>query len=31
MTVTSLLPMAADEAGIGFDALIGRIVDLAHL
>ena len=31
MTETSLLPMAADEAGIGFDALIGRIVDLAHL
>jgi len=31
MTETSLLPMAADEAGIGFDALIGRIVDLAHV
>ena len=31
MTETSLLPMAADAAGIGFDALIGRIVDLAHL
>ncbi len=31
MTETSLLPMAADEAGIGFDALIGRIVLLAHL
>jgi D-alanine-D-alanine ligase len=31
MTETSLLPMAADAAGIGFDALIGRIVELAHL
>ena len=31
MTETSLLPMAADAAGIDFDALIGRIVDLAHL
>jgi D-alanine-D-alanine ligase len=29
MTDTSLLPMAADAAGIGFDALIQRIVDLA--
>jgi D-alanine-D-alanine ligase len=31
MTDTSLLPMAADAAGIGFDALIQRIVDLARL
>jgi D-alanine-D-alanine ligase len=31
MTETSLLPMAADAAGIGFDALIERIVQLAHL
>ena len=31
MTETSLLPMAADAAGIGFDELIGRIVGLAHL
>jgi D-alanine-D-alanine ligase len=31
MTETSLLPMAADAAGIGFDALIGRIVELVHL
>ncbi len=31
MTETSLLPMAADAAGIDFDALIERIVDLAHL
>ena len=29
LTDTSLLPMAADAAGIGFDELIGRIVDLA--
>ena len=29
MTETSLLPLAADAAGIGFDALIGRIVGLA--
>jgi D-alanine-D-alanine ligase len=29
MTDTSLLPMAADATGIGFDALIQRIVDLA--
>ena len=27
LTETSLLPQAADAAGIGFDALIGRIVD----
>ena len=31
MTDTSLLPQAADAAGIGFDELIGRIVGLAHL
>ena len=31
MTETSLLPMAADAAGLDFDALIARIVDLAHL
>jgi len=31
MTETSLLPMAADAAGLGFDQLIERIVDLAHL
>jgi D-alanine-D-alanine ligase len=31
MTDTSLLPMAADAAGIGFDALIERIVELARL
>jgi len=31
MTETSLLPLAADAAGIGFDALIARIVDLARL
>ncbi len=29
LTETSLLPMAADAAGIGFDALIERIVELA--
>ena len=29
MTETSLLPQAADAAGIGFDALIERIVELA--
>jgi len=27
LTETSLLPQAAEAAGIGFDALIGRIVD----
>jgi D-alanine-D-alanine ligase len=27
LTETSLLPMAADAAGIGFDQLIGRLVD----
>jgi D-alanine-D-alanine ligase len=27
LTETSLLPQAADAAGIGFDAMIGRIVD----
>ncbi len=31
MTETSLLPMSADAAGIGFDALIERIVELARL
>jgi len=30
MTDTSLLPQAADAAGIGFDELIGRVVDLAR-
>jgi D-alanine-D-alanine ligase len=29
LTATSLLPQAADAAGIGFDELIGRIVELA--
>ena len=29
LTDTSLLPQAADAAGIGFDALTGRIVELA--
>jgi D-alanine-D-alanine ligase len=29
LTETSLLPQAADAAGIGFEALIGRIVELA--
>ena len=29
LTETSLLPQAADAAGIGFDGLVGRIVDLA--
>ncbi|MCA1690538.1 MAG: hypothetical protein LC720_08975 [Actinobacteria bacterium] len=29
MTETSLLPQAADAAGIGFDALIARILDSA--
>jgi D-alanine-D-alanine ligase len=31
MTDTSLLPLAADAAGIGFDALVERIVELARL
>ena len=31
LTETSLLPMAAEAAGIGFDELIARIVDLALL
>ncbi len=30
LTDTSLLPQAADEAGIPFDALVGRLVDLAR-
>jgi D-alanine-D-alanine ligase len=29
LTETSLLPQAADAAGIGFDAMIGRILDAA--
>jgi D-alanine-D-alanine ligase len=29
LTDTSLLPLAADAAGIGFDSLVARIVDLA--
>jgi D-alanine-D-alanine ligase len=29
MTETSLMPQAADAAGIGFDELIARIVELA--
>ncbi len=29
LTDTSLLPMAADAAGIGFEELIGRIVSSA--
>jgi D-alanine-D-alanine ligase len=29
LTDTSLLPQAAEAAGIGFDELIGRVVDLA--
>jgi D-alanine-D-alanine ligase len=29
LTETSLLPQAADAAGIGFDALVGRVLDLA--
>jgi D-alanine-D-alanine ligase len=29
MTETSLLPQAADAAGIGFDELVGRLVELA--
>jgi len=29
LTDTSLFPMAADAAGIGFEELIGRIIDLA--
>jgi D-alanine-D-alanine ligase len=29
LTDTSLLPLAADAAGIGFDALVARLVDLA--
>jgi D-alanine-D-alanine ligase len=29
MTETSLLPMAADAAGIGFDALIAQVLALA--
>jgi D-alanine-D-alanine ligase-like ATP-grasp enzyme len=29
MTETSLLPMAADAAGIGFDQLIAQVLGLA--
>jgi D-alanine-D-alanine ligase len=29
LTETSLLPQAADAAGIGFDELIGRVVEMA--
>ena len=29
LTETSLLPQAAEAAGIGFDALVGRVLDLA--
>ena len=29
LTDTSLLPQAADEAGIGFDELVARLVELA--
>ena len=29
LTETSLLPQAADAAGIGFDELVARILDLA--
>jgi D-alanine-D-alanine ligase len=29
LTETSLLPQAAEEAGIGFDELVGRILDSA--
>jgi D-alanine-D-alanine ligase len=28
-TATSLLPQAAEAAGIGFDELVGRLVELA--
>jgi len=30
LTDTSLFPMAAEAAGVGFEELIGRIVELAH-
>ena len=29
LTDTSLLPQAAEAAGIGFDALVGRVLDQA--
>ena len=29
LTETSLLPQAAEEAGIGFDDLVGRILESA--
>jgi D-alanine-D-alanine ligase len=30
LTETSLLPQAADAAGIGFDAMVARVLELAH-
>ena len=30
LTETSLLPQAAEAAGIGFDQLVGRVLDLAQ-
>lgn len=30
LTETSLLPQAAEAAGIGFDALVGRVLELAR-
>jgi D-alanine-D-alanine ligase len=30
LTETSLLPLAAEAAGIAFDELIGRVLELAH-
>jgi D-alanine-D-alanine ligase len=30
LTDTSLLPMAADAAGLSFEELVGRIVELAQ-
>jgi D-alanine-D-alanine ligase len=29
LTETSLLPQAADAAGVGFEELVGRLLDLA--
>ena len=29
LTETSLMPQAAEAAGIGFDELVGRILDLS--
>jgi D-alanine-D-alanine ligase len=31
LTETSLLPQAAEAAGIGFDELVGRMIELAFL